>query len=102
LFVGTGIFDASVETPLAAVMRTAFKHGIMPHAENWELDLAESVIQPVNGNPIPYHRVFVFRYLPEQSKHEGLLNVFKDCYYVTANWKHTVVDPKSGNSLLTA
>lgn len=98
LLIGTGIFDASVETPLNAVMRAAYKRGEMPNADNWELALEEDVIQPAHGNPIPYHKLFVFRFLPEWDRHEGLNvpNVFADCHYIT---KGTVVDQASANSL---
>jgi hypothetical protein len=104
--ISSGVFDASTETPLSSIMRAAFKHGIMPCAANWRLDMAEDVIQPVNGPAIPYDKVFYFTFLPEQElwKHKGIhgkvKNHFLDSHYVGKSHLHTVVDPSVANSLV--
>jgi hypothetical protein len=102
LLIGTPPFDASVTTPLAAMMQEAAKRiGIMPHADSWELELEEDVIQPIHGNAIPYHKVFHFKFLPEQHKHVGLNVpiVFKDCHYLTKQHLSREVDPASAHRL---
>lgn len=108
ILLSTGPFDNTVETAVHAIARAAQKwHGIVPHEPHWLLDLEEDIIQPVNGTPIPYTKLYHFVYLPEQSlwAHKGLdetkvPNLFKTSHYVTRKHLTTAVNPASANSLV--
>jgi hypothetical protein len=101
------IFDNTLETAVHAIARAAKKwHGIEIHEPAWRLDLAEDIIHPANGSPIPYTKLYTFTYLPEQAlwAHKGLdetsvVNHFKDSHYVTKQHLHKEVDPASAHRL---
>jgi hypothetical protein len=105
--ISSGVFDASIETPLSAVKRAANRwHGLAESADSdWELIMEEDVIQPKTGSQIGYDKVFVFRYLPEEPlrKHLGIhdkvVNHFENCHYITAHHKHTAVNILSAHEL---
>jgi hypothetical protein len=110
--ISSGPFDNTVETALSAIKRAANKwHSIVQSADSdWLLTLEEDIIHPVGRPPVPYERLYFFRYLPEASlwAHLGLdeskvHNHFHTSYYVTR--KHltrTSVDQSLATTLYPA
>ena len=98
IHIDTGLFDNTVETALAAIMRVVNKReGIHSTADQWHLDMHEDVIQPhSHKQPVYFSKFYRFTYLPEQPlwKQRGLIDAngnskvpvpFKSSWYLTKN-----------------
>lgn len=97
IFILSGLFDATAETPQSAIARAAQRWlGIMPHPNHWEIEMHEQVNiapdHPMHGR-VKFSEFWHLRYTPEQWKwerrglHDGNVpNPFRESWYLTRNW----------------